>query len=344
MHRELFETPERLREQLAANAPHADDITRTLNETTPTQWFVVGRGTSDHAGSFFRYASGLLRGCIVGDLSPSLMTVYDRSPSFIDGFLIAISQSGAGSDINHVVSEFTAGGGLTLALTNDADSALAHAAKFTLPLHMGPETAVAATKTFLGTLTALLQLLAISNSDDKLTQCLSALPDRLSQAAGEGQARIDTQALSRFSSPLFVIGRGLGLPIAREVALKFKEVCVMHAEAYSAAEFKHGPLALVGSACPILILSLDDETRPQTLDLAREADALGAPVVVVGPDLPAPPDDTNVSYRSLPITGSIYTDAVMASFLLYDVIERLALDRGIDPDEPPHIQKVTSTY
>jgi glucosamine--fructose-6-phosphate aminotransferase (isomerizing) len=342
MHRELHETPARLSAQIKANAPHVASISKTLWEAAPPRWFVVGRGTSAHAGAFFRYAMGLLSGRLISELPPSLMTVYARRMSFTHALLIAISQSGAGADINHVATQFNAAGGMTLALTNAPDSELARRAHYCLLLRMGPEKAVAATKTFLGTITALIQLSAAISGDHRLEDTLFRLPAKLKTTADD--ALLAPRAFALFKSPMFVIGRGLGLAIAREIALKFKEVCRIHAEAYSAAEFRHGPMALAGPGCPILLLCLDDETRPQMLALAHEIDALGAPTVLIGSDLPAMPDQQHSQRLSLPATGSVYTDAVMATFQIYDAIERLAVSLGLDPDRPAHISKITSTY
>ena len=344
MHHELFETPARLRAQHEANTPTIETLAVSIATLRPARWFVVGRGTSDHAGAYLGYAAGLLSGHIVADLSPSLMTVYARRLRFDDALLIAISQSGAGSDINHVVSGFAAAGGTTLALTNEPDSELARRAQHCLALRMGPEKAVAATKTFLGTLAALTQLLARLGGHAALEKALFALPDRLAAAGADTGGQPDLSLVSERPASMFVIGRGIGLAVAREIALKCKEVCAVHAEAYSAAEFRHGPFALVGPDRPVIVLCLDDETRPQLLELAKQISALGAPCVLIGPGLPAMPAASPIKCCALPTTGSVYTDAILMTFALYAALEHAAVASGLDPDAPPHITKVTSTY
>src|SRR5699024_9957825 len=177
-----------------------------------------------------------LAGQLVGEIAPSLFTVYGQQPALNGAVLTAISQSGMGSDINAVVAAANASGALTLGLTNDPASNLAASANHAIDLAMGPEQAVAATKTYLGTLVAGARLVAAVTDNRALTHAIERLPEQLAERRDNGEP-LTAAALAAFDGAGFVLGRGLGLGIAREVALKFKEVCVTPAEAFSAAEF-----------------------------------------------------------------------------------------------------------
>jgi glucosamine--fructose-6-phosphate aminotransferase (isomerizing) len=273
-----------------------------------------------------------------------LLTVYGRRLRFERPFVLAISQSGAGRDVNAVVGQIGDMGGRSLALTNEPDSALAEQASFCLPLCAGPERAVVATKTFIATLGAVTQLVAALSEDRALTDAVTELPAALAETARHAKAWWNPEAFSRLGPPMFVIGRGVGFAIACELALKLKEACRIHAEAYSAAEFKHGPIAVVNAECPVLVLCLDDETREGVLALVRDLDGMNAPVILVGPQLPALTECSRVHCLSTPKTATVFTDAIVAVFQMYDAIERLSAARGIDSDQPPHLNKVTSTF
>lgn len=343
MRRELLETPERLAEQWTANREAIAAIAADLTARPNAPWWVTARGSSSHAGAFFSAAAGLGAGRVVGEITPSLFTVYGRKPALADSVVMAISQSGAGSDINAVVEAANASDALTLALTNDASSRLAGTAAHTIDLAMGPEKAVAATKTYLGTLAASARLVAAVADDRALEAALQRLPETLA-GRRDNEAPLDASALAAFDGAGFVLGRGVGLGIAREIALKFKEVCVTPAEAFSAAEFIHGPLTLVGPGTPILMICLNDATRPGLLDTAYQLAGLGARVTLLGTDLDDAASADNLSIVSRPSTGNIYTDAIALAFDCYGALEARAIALGYDPDQPPNVRKVTSTY
>jgi glucosamine--fructose-6-phosphate aminotransferase (isomerizing) len=207
-------------------------------------------------------------------------------------------------------------------------------AHHTIPLGAGPETSVAATKSYIASLSAIVHLVACWTSDQTLINSLMRAPDQLDQAWN-----LHWRAALPVLEPannLFVLGRGYGLGIAQEAALKFKETCGLHAEAFSAAEVKHGPMALVGRGFPVLILSQNDETRAGIEKLAAEFVARGADVLIAGPSVQGA--------MSLPTVSS---HAVIEPLLMvqsfYRMIAALAPVRGFDPDRPPHLNKVTET-
>ncbi|MEG8119094.1 SIS domain-containing protein, partial [Xanthomonas hortorum] len=244
---------------------------------------------------------------------------------------IVISQSGKSPDLLRNAEAAKAAGARVVALVNVEDSPLAQLAEVVIPLGAGPEKSVAATKSYLASLAAVLHLGAVWKNDPALLAALDALPQQLRNAW-----QADWSALTAGLVPahnLFVLGRGLGLGAAQEAALKFKETCGLHAEAYSSAEVKHGPMALVGPGFPVLVFAQPDETGAGTRALAAEFRARGAQVWLAAPD-----GDLPLADAAHPASAPLLT---VQSF--YRAINALALQRGHNPDLPPHLNKVTET-
>ena len=222
-------------------------------------------------------------------------------------------------------------GALTVALVNDPDSPLANASDIVLPMQAGPELSVAATKTFVASLAALLRLAAAWTGDSAIHRGLDHLPARLASAAD-----LDwTAALPALAAAthLMSIGRGATLAVAREAALKLKETCRIHAEAFSGAEFQHGPIALVGRDYPVILFLPTDAAAEGLKTLALALVAKGASVFATGapnalPTLEADQPDA---------------DAVCLIQAFYGLVIQVAQRRGNDVDRPPHLQKVTRT-
>jgi glutamine---fructose-6-phosphate transaminase (isomerizing) len=227
------------------------------------------------------------------------------------------------------------GGATTVAVTNDAASPLASAAGHTLALGVGEERSVAATKTFAVTVLALLAVLADWQRDRALAAAVAALPDAFADALAIDWAPLEA-ALADASS-LFVLGRGPGFAIANEIALKFKETCGLHAESYSAAEVLHGPAAIVGGAFPVLAVAVPDAALASVIGTADRLAGQGADVFLTAPCAAAA--------RVLPSVGGLHP--LVAPLVLvvsfYRFVEALARRRGLDPDAPPHLRKVTAT-
>jgi glucosamine--fructose-6-phosphate aminotransferase (isomerizing) len=227
-----------------------------------------------------------------------------------------------------------------VALVNVEDSPLARMAHTVLPLHAGAERSVAATKSYLASLAAILQLGASWKGEPPLLDALDALPDALRAAwRCDWSPLVDGLQEAR---NLFVLGRGLGLAAAQEAALKFKETCGLHAEAFSSAEVKHGPMALVGPGFPVLAFALADETGAGTRALAEEFRERGAPVWIATNDTGG---SGSSPVQALPLADAPHPACapllVVQSF--YRAINALALRRGFNPDLPPHLNKVTET-
>ena len=253
MRAEAAEGPEAVARLLQREAGTFAELGAGLRHRPPLSLLTVARGSSDHAAHYMAYLVMARLGRVVASLPMSLVTLY-HSHLVCDGLVaLAFSQSGQSPDLLAPLSFIGEQGGRTLAFVNDADSPLARAAGTCVPLHAGPETSVAATKSYLCQLAAGAAFAAAWQQDAAFSAALQQLPDALAQAARQDWSAA-VEALAG-SERLYVIGRGTGLPVAMEAALKFKEVCGIQAEAYSGAEVQHGPMALVEPGFPMLVFA-----------------------------------------------------------------------------------------
>jgi glucosamine--fructose-6-phosphate aminotransferase (isomerizing) len=321
--------------QFARNGATVRALAAELRADPPPFVATCARGSSDHAATFGKYLFETQLGAVTASISPSVSSVYGVRQRLRGALYIAISQSGRSPDLLRSVEDARQAGARVVVLVNDESSPLAALGDVVLPLHAGAERSVAATKSYIATLAALLQLAAHWDKDAALLDALPHLPDALRAAWQCDWSPVVDGLLEAHN--LFVLGRGLGLGIAQEAALKFKETCGLHAEAFSSAEVKHGPMALVGPEFPVLGFTQPDATEAGTRALADEFRQRGAHVwlgacAAHGADtlpLPAAPHPA-----CAPLLG------VQA---FYRAVNALALRRGHNPDVPPHLNKVTQT-
>ena len=306
-----------------------------IAELAPPVIVTCARGTSDCAAMYFKYLveSGL--GVPVASIGPSIASVYGASLRLSRCICLTVSQSGASPDLVSLQASAVAGGAESIAVVNERDSPVEKGAGTVLPIFAGRENAVAATKTFVASLIALCAIYAGMSRNRELVGALRRLPETLARALEcDWHAAID-RVLG--SDTLFVISRGPGLAIAEEAALKFKEVCRTHAEALSAAEILHGPVALTSDRMSVLAFVPDDLGREAVLDSVRILENGGATVTCVG-EVPR-------KMRVLPAGKSPHPALTpvcqIASF--YRFVESLAYVTGADPDTPPRLKKVTKT-
>lgn len=332
---EARNAPERIAGQLERNAAPLAEIGARLRLTRPHSVVTVARGSSDHAASYFAYLCMQSRGIPVASLPPSLTTL-GRVPWQLQGQLaLAISQSGQSPDLIETQRALAAGGARTLALVNTPQSPLGEASDIEIPLYAGEERSVAATKSYLATLSACAQLLGHWNEDRKLLDALQGLPERLRTAADQDGSPV-IEALHG-ADRLMVVGRGAGLAVAQEAALKFKETCAIQAEPFSGAEVKHGPMALIEPGYPVLAFAPPGPEQPGLLELTEWLRGVGARVLLAA--------DAGIERRELTLIDAghdaLQPLSVIQSF--YVMAAALAVARGSDPDRPRHLQKVTCT-
>ena len=323
---EAREAPKRIAEQLAANAAIVQQVVQQIRARAPKFVYMVGRGSSDHAGVFAKYLIEIELGLPVAAAAPSIASVYNKTLQLADALVLVISQSGRSPDILAQVDMAKRSGAMVVALVNDTTSPLAEQAHFVLPLHVGAEKAVAATKSYLATLSAILHLVSAWADNAGLQQAVQNLPQYL-QSAIDAPAQLDSTALEKVAH-LVVLGRGLGYAIAREIALKLKEVCGIHAEAFSSAEFLHGPVTLVKNQFAIIDVTVEDESITAHRSQIDDVKQRGASVMQLHHQ------GQSAHARLLPLL-------VLQRFYLD--VEVVARSRGINPDAPPGLNKVTKT-
>jgi glucosamine--fructose-6-phosphate aminotransferase (isomerizing) len=335
MRREIAEIPDAVARLLDGSKDALAEAGRGVRECNPAFLVTVARGSSDHAASFMKYAVELTAGIPVASVGPSIASIYGAKLRLAGSACLAISQSGKSPDIVAMAESARESGALTVALTNTADSPLAHASDYAIDILAGPERSVAATKSFVNSAVAGLALMAHSTGNEELLAALAELPRHFRKAVECDWMEI-AEALASQSS-LFILGRGPSFAIASEAALKFKEACAMHAEAYSAAEVMHGPLALVGPGFPVLALAARDASEPSMVDAAGRLAGKGASVFLTS--------SRSSSAKMLPHvdTGHPLTDPLALIVSFYGFVEAFARHRGLNPDEPPNLRKVTET-
>jgi len=310
------------------------DLGKRLRALNPRAVATCARGSSDHAATFAKYLIETRTGVLTASVAPSVASLYRAETMLKDALFLVVSQSGASPDLLAAADAARQAGAFVLALVNAEDAPIAAFAHELLPLYAGPERSVAATKSFLASLAAITGLVAHWADDEDLTRAFAETPDQLLEAwALDWSAAVTPLAAA---SNLYTIGRGLGLGAAGEAALKLKETCGLHAEAFSGAEVRHGPMALVRPGFHALLFAQSDETASGVATLATDMAARGAATFISGAgaagatQLPA--------LRAHPVVQPLL---LIQSF--YRLAHDVALARGRDPDRPPHLKKVTET-
>lgn len=334
---DMFREAAEASEAVARQERSADELRRIgamLRARSPAVVITCARGSSDHAATFAKYAIETRLGVPVASAAPSVSSIYG-SPLRAEGALcVAISQSGRSPDLLATVSGLKQAGACVLALVNAVDSPLAELADEAFGLAAGEERSVAATKSFIASLAAIARVVAEWSDDDALRRELQQLPAMLAQAWSLDWSALIGELAG--ATDLYVLGRGVGLAVAQEAALKLKETSQLHAEAFSTAELRHGPMALVRSGFPALVFSQSDETAQMVEATATALARRGARIFLAGADA--------AGATSLPtIASAPLLEPIVQIQSFYRAANALAIARRLDPDRPPHLAKVTET-
>lgn len=291
------------------------------------------RGTSDHAATYLKYLLEIRRGIPLASMGPSVASVYGSKLRLGGQLCATISQSGASRDLWLLQDAAAAAGAATLAIVNDTASPIARGAALLAPMHAGSERAVAATKTYVTSLVAIAAIVAAMDGDLRLAEAFKRLPEVLANALDQDwSAAVDTFA---DAGSVFTISRGPGLSVAAEAALKLKETCGLHAEAFSAAEVRHGPIALARPRFCALIFSSRDEGRASILDADRMMRDSGATVLRC--------ESGSSAELSFVAPAHPLLDPISQAVSFYTCVARTAEARGLDADRPGNPAKVTVT-
>lgn len=344
---EIREQPVALERTLRGGLRAASHLTRTLAGKKPKFILIAARGTSDNAAQFARYLLEITTGIPVSLAAPSIFTLYEARVNLRDAMVIAISQSGESTDTNFVLERAREQGALTIGVTNEVESTLARIAEHVFFVRAGRERSVAATKTYTGQL-LMCYLIAHALGAKIQVDDLRRIPEWTDAALALEKEVADRAGRYRFMERAVVVGRGLNYANAFEFALKMMETCYVLADRFSAADFLHGPIAMVERAFPVFLFTPPGPTWEGMRDMLDRLDALQAETLIF----------TSANHRGL-IDGHRRAVVIPAKIArrkpeeLYTPIPYivpaqllaafLAEEKGLDPDRPRTLSKVTRT-
>src|ERR1700682_3151184 len=338
---EIGEQPLLASRMLADSRGAVTAIATRLRESKPRGFVIAARGSPDPAALYAQSLSAPPNHMMVALAAPSLFTSYGRAPSLDGQCVIGISQSGAAPDVIAVIEEAARQGADTVAVTNETDSQLAKAAELVLPLGAGPEQSVPASKTYVASLLALALVSQAIDPDSSFEAALGQVPPALA-AALEQETELDRLVPALMGPRAIVLGRGFNFSTAEEIALKLTETSYVLARAWSVADFEHGPIAGVDAGLPILIVGGGGPTGSELDEVAQRLGGYGCRVTGIFDGKPGSLDRDAVGSIDfgLPEELTPLTLAVVGQLLAH----RVALARGIDPDRPRALNKVTRTW
>jgi glucosamine--fructose-6-phosphate aminotransferase (isomerizing) len=320
---------------LAALAGRRDEVIESLAGARPAGIVIVARGSSDHAGIFGRYLLEAATGIPVALAAPSLQTLYGVQPR-VEGWLaVGVSQSGRTPEIATVLERYREGGARAVAVTNEPDSPLARGASVHVSLGAGEEAAVPATKTFTAQLAAMALMAEALGPVPFGAGDWDRLPSMVEEVLGDATPAERVAVQLQRADELACVGRGYFMCVALEAALKLREAAGLRAEGWSAADFRHGPLTVAGPALPTLAVSATGPAAADVAELAEQLAGSGVPVLRMSDDPAA----------SIPFPSGLPEPlaAIPATVRAQQLALALARLRGVDPDRPPHLAKVTRT-
>lgn len=341
MWKEILEQPEALKRCIEKNAPVIKEIAEVLNSRKVGQVVIAARGTSDHAAVYGKYVIELIKGIPVALAASSIFTIYRGGMDFKNCMVIGISQSGKAEDVLEVIRSANSSGAVTVGITNFPDSPIATESGYFLSCEAGLEKSVAATKTFTTQLFLLASLAAEWEENKELKAELGLLPEKLPQVFEISDAIESRVERYRFMNECFVLARGINYAISLEAALKIQETTYVRAKAFATSDFQHGPIAMIDRDIPVMIFAPDGPSFKDVSSMAKKLVAEGIETIIIS-DRRDMLDLGSCSF-SIPKTSndilSPYYNVTVAQMFAC----RLAIAKGLDPDSPRGLNKVTIT-
>lgn len=338
MLQEITEQPEVLERTIAAEREKMTRLGDFLRQKDIDLIILVARGSSDNAALFGRYLIEVTTGIPVSLSAPSIFTLYGAKLRLKRAVVIGVSQSGEGEDINHVLERSREFGAFTIGITNEADSSMAKIADETLLIHAGRERSVAATKTYTG---QMLHFYMLANAVGDKRLDYHKIP-AFAETALELQAKVK-EIVERyiFMENCVVVGRGMNYGNSYELALKLMETCYVVAERFSSADFFHGPLAIVERRFPVIMFAPTGVTKPSSIDLLKRLGELNADCLAITND----DEIARLATHAIKLPGEIEEFLSPIPFIVPAQLfaAHLSEAKGLDPDEPRSLAKVTKT-
>lgn len=337
---EIHEQPEVLSRMLAVETENISELVKDLRKDFHYV-VIAARGTSDNAARYAQYLFGAHNQLPVALATPSLYTLYKKPPRMDGALLIGISQSGQSPDIVAVIEEGKRQGRPTLAITNDSNSPLARAAGNVIQLHAGKEIATAATKTYTASLGAMALFSAILRDDQECLNELNRLPEAMQVCLSSIKQSLTRLERYRYMDHCVVVGRGYNYSTAFEIALKIKELTLIITEPYSSADLRHGPIAMLRDGFPVMVIAPTSSVSADIEELIDDLQVRGAELLIVS-------DQEKLLRKAqmplpLPLGIPEWLTPMIAVLPGQLFGYTLAVAKGLNPDQPPGITKVTET-
>ena len=340
MQQELSSEPLVVKKAYEANSDVVGKIAAEFKERGLSNITIIGRGTSDNAGLCFKYITEILCGIPVGNAHPSVTTMYGAKVNYENHMVIAISQSGRSIDTLAVLDQAKKHNAITVAVTNDENSPLAHTAKYHLYLNAGPEIALGATKTFAAELTVLYMLAASLSEREDVMRQIEGMPEKLNEVLSlEEEIREFAKSLKEHRN-FIVLSRGSMQGVGKELALKLNQCCYNFSQFFSITDFMHGPFALLEENVNVILLAPHGECAENYLDISGRANLLGANLFVLSDDQ----EVLNYATAGIHMPNSDYLTSTFTYALAVHLLSMyLATETGINPDSPRNLSKVIIT-
>lgn len=341
MWNEIQEQPQVLRNCLEANQNTIQEVVKAIQNMDITSVYIAARGTSDHAGIYAKYIIEMVKGIPVAMAAPSILTMYHKRLKLNNSLVIGISQSGKAADVLEVLKEGNRQGAVTVSVTNFPDSPMAQEAKFHLSCEAGLEKSVAATKTFTSQMMLLASLAAEWAQDEKMKQDLRKVPGLVEETLKLGEEITEKVQRYRFMNECFVLARGVNYAIAMEAALKTQETCYIRAKAYAVSDFHHGPFAMIEEDMPVFVYVPEGPSMHDMVEMLNKLKEKNAELVVISNN----PEILSMGATSFRIPDT--DNDILSPFVNVVVAQmfacQLSLTRGLNPDSPRGLNKVTIT-
>ena len=342
LYREIHEQPVVLAQLLEKERPAIQRLADEVRQRRIDYVLIAARGTSDNAGRYAQYLLGAANRMVVALATPSLFSIYNQPPRLGNALVLGISQSGKSPDIVAVLSEARRQGALTAAFTNTPASDLAQEAEHVIELHAGQELAIAATKTYICELAAIALFSASLSGESHRLESLERIPETVAETLGMEELISRIVQRYRYMRECVVIGRGYNYATAFEIALKMKELTYTFIEAYSSADFLHGPLAVIEYGFPAITIAPTGAMLPELQRFMQTLQQRDAEILAISDD-PATLALADIPLRlpaSVPEWLSPITAVVPGQLLAL----HLASIRNYDPDRPRGLLKITETH
>lgn len=338
---EISEQPKIIQNLIDTESDNITKIADSINNKFDSM-LIAARGTSDNAARYAKYILGAFNQIPVGLATPSLYTVFKKPPKLSRTLVVGISQSGQSPDIISVIEDANKQGQTTLCITNEEDSPLAKEADHVIPLHCGKEKSVAATKTYTSSLTSLALLSIALNKDSGREKALKSLAPKLEQTIKDALEVSLNTCRYRYIEHCVVIGRGFNYSTAFEIALKIKELSRVVSVPYSSADFKHGPIAAVQPGFPVVLVAPSGKMNAQMLEFSKKMHELDAELITISDD-ESILKDSNLGFK-IPEGIDEWLSPIACAIPGQLFARQLAIEKGLNIDQPVGLTKVTETF